>query len=160
MAFLTPSIIKLNYGGSVVEYPAGQQLTLSDHSRSDLSVDYDVIEKSQRMANGTMRKYVVAKKKQLSCSWDLLPTADSFVQGTSTVSCVVDGKANAKTMKRFYETYSGSPLTMTLYYGKNNSVDTSYAETINVYWDTFSFNVVKRYQNFDYWNVDAEFVEI
>jgi len=151
MAFLTPSIIKLSYNNSTTEYPTGTQLTLSDHSRSDLSVDYDVIEKSQRMANGTMRKYVVAKKKQFSCSWDMLPTISSYV---------VDGNANAKNMKSFYETYAGSPLTMTLYFGKNGVTDTSYAQAVNVFWDKFSFNVVKRYKDFDYWNVDAEFVEI
>lgn len=165
MPFLTPSIIKLSYGGSAVEFnpgsqTSGTQLTLSDHSRSELSIDYDVIEKSQRMANGTLRKYVVAKKKSFSCSWDSLPTVTSFV---------VDGYADAKKMKQYYELYSGQPLMMILYYGRNepailtdNEVPTttSYAEIYNVFWESFSFEVVKRYQNFDYWNVDAEFVEI
>ena len=156
MPFLTPSIIKLSYAGSAVEFnpgsqTSGTQLTLSDHSRSELSIDYDVIEKSQRMANGTLRKYVVAKKKSFSCSWDSLPTVTSFV---------VDGYADAKKMKQYYELYSAQPLVMTLYYGRNEATDLSYAETYNVFWESFSFEIVKRYQNFDYWNVDAEFVEI
>lgn len=156
MAFLTPSIIKLTQNGSDVEFnPGGEtsglQLTLSDHSRSELQIKYDVIEKSQRMANGITRKYVVAKKKQLSCSWDMLPTVQSMV---------VDGNANAKKMKQYYELYSGQPLSMTLYYGKNAATDATYVEYINVFWDSFDFDISKRYNNFDYWNISAEFVEI
>lgn len=156
MAFLTPSIIKLTQNGDTVEFnpgglTSGLQLTLSDHSRSELQIKYDVIEKSQRMANGTTRKYVVAKKKQLSCSWDMLPTVQSMV---------VDGNANAKKMKQYYELYSGQPLLMTLYYGKNAATATTYAEPINVFWDSFDFDIAKRYNDFDYWNISAEFVEI
>lgn len=156
MAFLTPSIIKLTQSGSIVEFnPGGEtsglQLTLSDHSRSELQIKYDVIEKSQRMANGTTRKYVVAKKKQLSCSWDMLPTVQSMV---------VDGNANAKKMKQYYELYAGQPLKMTLYYGRNASANATYAETIDVFWDSFDFDISKRYNDFDYWNISVEFVEI
>lgn len=156
MAFLTPSIIKLQADGKTaaefsIASPNNGQLTLSDHSRSELQIKYDVIEKSQRMANGTTRKYVVAKKKQLSCSWDMLPTVQSMV---------VDGNANAKKMKQYYELYAAQPLTMTLYYGRNASTDATYTEPLNVFWDSFDFDIAKRYNDFDYWNISAEFVEI
>jgi hypothetical protein len=49
---------------------------------------------------------------------------------------------------------------MKLYYKRNNASDLSYVETVSVFWESMTFDVVKRYQEFDYWNVNAEFVEI
>jgi len=114
MNFLTPSIITLNFNNNTTEFngATGGQLTLSDHSRSPLNLDYDIIQKEQRMANGTMRKYVVSKKKTFSCSWSMLPTKSSMI---------VDNKANAKLMKEYYEKYCAAPLRLSLYHGRNSS---------------------------------------
>lgn len=169
MTFITPSIIKLRYA-SGSEYDnanttsTGTVLTLSDHSRSPLSVNHEIIEKTSRMADGTMRKYVVAKKSTYSCSWDLLPTIRSQV---------ADGKADARDMKEFYDRYCYSPMHLDLYYMTNatergravnpadrNNDANHYKETKNVFWTSFTFEVVKRFRNFDYWNVTAEFTEI
>lgn len=157
VSFLTPSIIKLQVPSkAATEFvvstgESNGQLTLSDHSRSPLSVDYNPIENMQRMADGTARKYVISNKRNLSCSWEMLPTVQNLV---------VDGKASALTMKRFYEINYPYEMTMSIYYKKNNSADSSYVETVNVFWSSLNFDVIKRYNNFDYWNVTAEFMEI
>jgi len=67
---------------------------LTDHNRSDISITPLLIEKESRMANGTLRKFVVNKKDILSVSWDFLPT--SHIQGVSELSITtVDGKSGA-----------------------------------------------------------------
>jgi hypothetical protein len=160
MTFLTPSIIKLQVDGKTatefsITTPTNGQLTLSDHSRSPLSISYEVIEKFQRMANGTARKYVVARKKNLSCGWTQLPSRKTL----GGRNFIADGNADANSMKAFYERYCNDPMTMTLYH-KRNAEASSYVETLKVFWTEFSYDVIKRYQNFDYWDANASFVEI
>ena len=157
MTFLTPSVIKLSVsGGSATEFNnsnGGGVLTLSDHSRSPLSVSYDVLSKSDRMADGTLKKYVVARKKIIQCQWTMLPTIRTQV---------ADANADARDMKEFYESNLYRQMSMTLHYNRNfaERVGGSYTESVLVYWDNFSFDVVKRYKDFDYWDVTAEFVEV
>lgn len=155
MIFLTPSIIQLQVvGKSTNEFtsaaPSGGKLTLSDHSRSALSISYEIIENSQRMANGTMRKSIISKKKSFSCSWEMLPTVETHV---------VDNNAHALSMRDFYEKYCFLPMTLTLRHKKNGVVSPTY-ETYQVYWSGFNYDVIKRYNNFDYWNISADFTEI
>lgn len=156
MTFINPSIIKLQVvGGNNNEFTqsftAGGALTLSDHSRSPLSIDYDMIQKESRMADGTLRKYVVAKKKVFSCSWSLIPTIQSFI---------VDSHADAKTMKDFYEKYCYAPMNLSLKHHRNSSNTESYFEEYTVFWSSFNYEIIKRYKDFDYWDVTAEFMEV
>lgn len=165
MTFLTPSIITLQVDGKntsefTIAAPTNGKLTLSDHSRSPLSVSYELIENFQRMANGTARKYVVAKKRNLSCTWSLLPSIKTMTVNSITTNMVVDNNADANTMKAFYEKYCNDSMTMTLYHKRNAATDTSYTEAVKVFWSGFSYDVIKRYRDYDYWDVSAEFVEI
>lgn len=157
MTFITPSIIKLQVaGGNSTEFNnnnGGGSITLSDHSRSPLSVTYDIINKSERMADGTLRQYVISKKNIFSCQWSLLPTIRNQV---------ADGNADANDMKDYYDLYMYKPFTMTLYTARNHTerVGAAYTKTHNVLWTNATFEVVKRFKDFDYWNVSAEFTEI
>lgn len=157
MTLITPSIIKLQVqGGDSTEFNnenSGGTITLSDHSRSPLSINYDIISRSERMADGTLRQYVVSKKQNFSCSWSMLPTLRSQV---------ADGNADARDMQDFYNLYLYKPLTMTLYVARNHTerAGAAYSKTFNVFWTAASFEVIKRYKNFDYWNVTADFTEI
>lgn len=165
MTFLTPSIIKLQADGqNSSEFSPSSltngALTLSDHSRSPLSVSYELIENFQRMANGTARKYVVANKRNFSCSWTMLPTRKSMTINSVNFDNTVDKNADANSMKLYYQKYCNTPLTMTLSHKKNSSIDVSYQESIKVFWSSFSYDVIKRYGDYDYWDVNAEFVEI
>lgn len=46
---------------------------VTDHGRSPLRIAVERIETKQRMADGTLRRYVVSKKRTFSCSWENLP---------------------------------------------------------------------------------------
>jgi hypothetical protein len=71
---------------------------VTEHNRAPLSFNNIRIENSQRMANGTLRKYFIADKLSISVSWDMLP---SFRNET------VDGGWGAEDLKNFYESAAG-----------------------------------------------------
>ena len=71
---------------------------ITEHNRSPLSINIERIESSQRMANGTLRKYFVADKLNLNASWEMIP---SFRNET------VDGGWGAEDIKNFYESTAG-----------------------------------------------------
>ena len=64
----------LTINGILISADGSTYYKLTDHNREPIDQSYDVIEKSDRMADGTMRKYVVAKKKVLHVSWKEIPS--------------------------------------------------------------------------------------
>lgn len=86
--------------------PSGVQISLdnvtwyklSDHNRSPIKLSYDITEQSQRMANGKMRKYVIAKKLKIATDWKDLPTLDSnLVDYTGSTATTVVSAAPTST---------------------------------------------------------------
>lgn len=157
MAMTTVSAIK-------VTSPVAFEFT--EHNRSTLPIGYEHIETSQRTANGTMRKFVVAKKKGIQLSWSMLP---------SRTNLTVDGKYGAEAIKDFYETYCFEPLSLDVKYHKSSptsfssdnssAVSSLTAETLTVFITSFSYEVVKRLNDssnsgFDYVNVSIGFTEV
>ena len=146
---------------------------LSDHNRQPIDISYELIENSQRMANGTMRKYVVAKKQKISTSWENVPSLSSNT---------VDSKYGAAWLKAFYEAYCFYPIYVKITYaqdsvptssGLNLPNDSSYADSANVsitsksvFMTSFDYTVNKRMRSsrastaYDYVNVKIEFTEI
>jgi hypothetical protein len=74
---------------------------LSEHNRSPLSISSNRIENTKRMANGTLRKYFIADKKNLSISWSSLPSYSTLT---------VDGGYGAVDLKTFYESSKGQGI--------------------------------------------------
>jgi hypothetical protein len=66
---------------------------MTDHNRGQLSVDTERIEKKHRMANGLMRKYVIADKLTFSLSWENVPDSSDYT---------VDGFMGALDMESFW----------------------------------------------------------
>lgn len=62
----------------------GTYRKISDHNRSSLSESTERIENKQRMADGTLRRYSVAKKRTWSCDWTNLPSTNSKAAGLKT----------------------------------------------------------------------------
>lgn len=158
MIFLTPSIITLQVVGkntSIFDAETASsngKLILSDHKRSPLSINYEILEKFARMADGTARKQVIAKKRSFSCSWDMLPTVKTQI---------IDSNADALDLKRFFEIYSAQPITMSLFHKRNSQeLSVNYQDSYTVFLNSFDYDVVKRFKNFDYWNISIEFMEI
>lgn len=106
---------------------------ISDHGRDSLQETYEVVERKGRMVNGTLRRYVVAQKKNWSTSWENLPSHNN----TAGAGTVDDGWA-ANDMENFYRTQSKKPFVMTLRDGLGNT------STYTVILADFDKQIVKR----------------
>jgi len=71
---------------------------ITEHNRQPLSITKNRIQKVQRMANGTLRKFFVAEKREFSVSWTMLPTFSNMT---------VDGGYAKDEIESFYETSKG-----------------------------------------------------
>lgn len=74
-------------------------VSITEHNRQPLAVTVERIENVQRMANGTLRKYVIADKRKWSTSWDSLP---------DVTSATVDNKEGGLYIENFYGTTHGA----------------------------------------------------
>lgn len=150
---------------------------LSDHMRTPIQMSYEQIENSQRMANGQMRKYVIANKKKVSSDWESLPSLDAHLVDYKVG---VNEAHGAAWIKSFYEANVFAPIYVKLIYAKDTNpsylgvpssatyVD-SFATTGDIfqaYITSFTYDVQKRImpskfnQGIDYVNVKIEFTEI
>ena len=118
---------------------------VSEHNRQSFQVNTQRIENSVRMANGTLRKYFVADKKEFSVSWQMLP---SFRNET------VDGGWGAEDLKAFYESENGQK-------SFNIKVNTNIYDPIiyNVIFTSFNCTVSKRGLQ-TYWDVDINMEQV
>ena len=73
-------------------------IKLSEHNRSEISMSVERIEQTQRMANGDLRKFFVADKKQFSFSWTMLPGSRIYT---------VDNQWGSLDLIKFYESTEG-----------------------------------------------------
>lgn len=140
---------------------------VSDHNRSSLKEDVDRIENKTRMADGTLRRYVVAKKRTWSCSWENLPSRN--VEGGLKTA---DGHMTGEQLQEIARTQDG-PFRLILRNGSARGVlaepnpsDTAlpYSDdnfyVVNVMISDFSKEVVKRGVKTDLWNVDISLEEV
>lgn len=125
---------------------------ISDHGRSPLSVDVDRIETKQRMADGTLRRYVVSKKRSFSCSWENLPD--------KAVSFLANGQSGSW-MENFHNTVDGSFM-MRLRAGSDMDVNITGTNGIiaTVMISDFSKEVLKRGKSFDLWSLSITLEEV
>lgn len=131
LTFLKPRLMRWN----------GNAIT--DHNRSPLSITPERIEKKQRMANGHMRKYVIADKRTFSCDWDMLP---------KKTSQTVDGFWGGEAIEDFYNAQAGSfSLDITDGDGENYTYTVMFSE--------FSKEIVKR-GGVDFWQVSVSMEEV
>lgn len=131
MTFARPRLMRWN--GNAV----------TDHNRQQLSIDVERIEKKQRMANGTMRKYIVADKRTFSTSWNMLP---------KLTSQTVDGFWGADAIEVFYNTVPG-PFSLELSDGDGETY------TYTVMMSDFSKTISKR-GSVDFWEINVTMEEV
>lgn len=129
---------------------------VSEHNRSEFNERILKIEQNQRMANGFLRKYHVADKKQWDLSWTMLP---SYRNET------VDGAWGAEDIKTFYESSDGkksfrikinTSLSPTVIEGANALAT---ANTYTVVFTSCDFTVVKRGLQ-PYWNIKLSMEQV
>lgn len=130
-------------------FPIGSGLTINgnhvtDHNRSDIVISPERIENRKRMANGTMRNFVVAQKVKVKTSWEWLPLHTEKT---------VDGFWGLKDLKEFYDaTFSEFSLRITQ--GDNSPID------YLVMFDDFSLQLKRRGRYTDLYSLDITFEEV
>lgn len=163
---------------------ANEFMILSDHNRNDISFKNTRLETKQRMVNGRMRSYYIADKLTISTSWDMIPSrsynayadfnsaGNSPSKGVNNQEFTVDGGAGGVDLLDWYEKYTGSFWVYLSYDKHTNFKDTEdpdaqfsnlnkYSQIIEVFFDNFSYDVVKRGgTNFDFWNIDIVLEEV
>jgi hypothetical protein len=136
-------------------------IKLSDHNRQPVSIQTNRIEKQQRMANGTLRKFFIADKKTINVNWNMLPSLSTFT---------ADGGYGAIDLRSFYEgtaakasgALSGlSNFDVSLVYGGTST------QTFNMIFTSCSFELVKRNVKQvsgdtaqEFWNVSISLEEV
>jgi len=124
---------------------------ISDHGRSPLSISVERLENKQRMANGTLRRYVVAKKRTFSCSWDNLPNVQ--------VPFLANGQPG-DWMEDFHNRVNGA-FYMRLRAGSDrDKVEIPETQEVMVMITDFSKEVTKRGPSFDLLNIDITLEEV
>jgi hypothetical protein len=148
---------------------------LTDHNRQEIDVTPFLIEKEARMANGTLRKFVVAKKDIISVSWDFLPSKPAST-GNATNDAkfdIVDGNYSGAWIESFYNANAGIPIYVKIVSSKytdpqigqvpsaNTYVSASTGErTYQVFMTGFSKTIRKRNPVTDFLDITLEFTEI
>ena len=112
-------------------------IKLTEHNRSEISMTIERIEQTQRMANGSLRKFFVADKKQFSVSWNMLP-------GTRVYT--VDNQWGALDLIEFYNSSEGqSTFDIRLNFAKSGtSQESSGYEQYTVSCTSFNATLIKR----------------
>jgi len=130
-----------------------QWVKITEHNRSPLSVSWERLESKQRMADGTMRRYVNGKKRTWSCSWENLPSEDTGL--------LVNGE-DGNWMEQFHFDTDGSFL-MRLRAGSNANTATNAlppAQEVRVMITDFSKEVTKRGPTTDLWSLSISLEEV
>ena len=125
---------------------------VTEHNRGQFVINHNRIQQTQRMSNGSLRKFFIADKSAFSVSWDMLPT---YRTGT------VDGYWGAEDLKDFYHSTLGKgTFDIRITYAKNGLDETSSGyESYTVSFTDCSFNLIKRgYQA--HWNISLSMEEV
>ena len=104
---------------------------LSEHNRQPVSLSTNRIERSERMANGTMRKIFIADKFAMQVSWNMLPSTDTMT---------VDGGYGAEQIRSFYKGKGVGAFKLKISYNGVSARD----EIISVMITDCSFTLNKR----------------
>lgn len=147
-------------------------ISLPEHNRSSLPISYEEIKSEARTANGTLRKFVIAKKKNIELSWNMLPSRADLVVDYPSVTGVV----GAEGIQDLYNLHSSNKLTLALRYHSAPGVSSDSSapmssvnvDTVNVFISSFQYNIVKRLNDkigaspsgFDYVDVSIGFTEV
>ena len=157
MAYLIDAGIQVSLNGTT-------WYKLTDHNREPIGFSTELIETQSRMANGKMRKYVVAQKNNISCSWKYVPSKQS--------ECV-DGFYSAAWLESFYKSNVGLPIYLKVVSSELDpdpavgsvpsgtfATAQTGSKTYSVFMSDFSKNIINRTKLSDYVDMSIEFTEI
>jgi hypothetical protein len=144
------------------DFGSGTVLYITDDNRSPLQVAPIRIESKRRMIDGTMRSVHIADKMTFNTSWEALPSRKTRLNPPSdslSDSITSDAFGAGQDIKDWYDS-NFSDFWMLLVYDANaEDSPASGVEKYNVFFDDFSYDVVKRGQFNDLWDVSISLVE-
>ena len=135
--------------------PAGATLVwnkVTEHNRSAFDMSPMRIERTQRMSNGSLRKFYIADKYRFNLSWDMLPSYRTLT---------VDGAWGAEDLRSFYNSAEGQgtfKIRVNLAKTGSNQESSGYEEYTVVITDC-SFAIAKRGLQ-PHWNVSLSMDEV
>lgn len=148
---------------------------LTDHNRREIDITPSLIEKEARMANGTLRKFVIAKKDIISVSWDFLPSKPNSTGNVENDRKfdIVDDNYAGSWIQSFYNANCGIPIYLKIIAAKHTDpstgavpADNTYVsastgeKTYQVFMTGFSKTIRKRNPVTDFLDITLEFTEI
>ena len=133
---------------------------ITDHNRQPLAIDFERIETKNRMADGTLRRYSVVKKRTFSLSWSMLPSKRNTTYNGRTGLTTVDGGWAGEEIEAFYTANDGA-FKMKLRKGQDEAkaVTDGTIETVTVMISDFSKTIEKR-GVVDLWSLDITLEEV
>lgn len=81
---------------------------ISDHNREPLNISVERIGNGNRMVNGTLRRYSVAKKRTFNLSWTNFPSKITPSYGGKTGLGTVDAGWAGEDIETFHNTVDGA----------------------------------------------------
>ncbi len=125
---------------------------ITDHGRAPLSISVERIENKQRMADGTLRRYVVAKKRSFSTSWENLPD--------KATTFLANGQPGVW-LENFHNTTDGA-FHMRLRAGddRDKTITALNGTIFKVMISDFSKEIRKRGVGFDLWTLSITLEEV
>ena len=117
---------------------------VTDHNRQPLQISSTRIETRKRMANGTIRTFVVALKAQYKVSWKNIPRQDNRT---------VDGFWGAESLENFYNSTTNE-FTLVLTNGDHTT------ESHIVLFNNFTSTISTRGSFTDLYDIDLTLDEI
>jgi hypothetical protein len=133
---------------------------ITDHNRAPLDISFERIGNSNRMVNGTMRRYSVAKKRTFDVSWSMLPSKMTSTYNGLTGLATVDGGWAGQDIENFYNANDGA-FYIKLRKGTDEAkaISDGTIETTMVMITDFSKTVEKR-GVVDLWTLDITLEEV
>ncbi len=128
---------------------------ISDHGRDPLDINTERIENKHRLANGTLRRYVVAKKRTIQISWSNLPNNDD------SGDFLANGE-DGDWMQGFHDDNDGA-FYVRLRKGSDVDIaveDEDEIETLTMMITEFSKAITKRGPSCDLWDLDITLDEV
>jgi len=150
---------------------------LTDDNRSPIEISPERIEYRQRMINGRMRSYHIADKNTYSLDWSSIPSR-AINPNTTSLDFISERYYNGSTevnpnylaaddMLEWYEDHTGE-FYLILCYDRVHAMGTGNdryqkltraSEVVPVFFQDFSYSVIKRGQYNDLWSVSMSLVE-
>jgi hypothetical protein len=115
MAFLIQSGIHLSIDGTT-------WYKLTDHNREPIQMSVELIESQSRMANGKMRKYVIAQKNKISTSWKFVPSVTNLIIDQQEQNADINYAAGW--LESFYKANAAIPIYLKVISSEHNTEPT------------------------------------